>query len=147
MCTEWARLRSSRPHGRVPRARAGCRLDPHHPLPWRPRTSCRSGSRTCNAPDQLRSVRAEQRGLTVQVQVRMGQYLSDTSILIIIYVRTPPATSYKSQSQSQFIKDKPQSQSQFIKDTIPIWVGVAARARGVLHMLCHGGALHCTLMC
>ena len=44
------------------------------PPPGLTEASCRSGSRTCNAPDQLRSVRAEQRGLTVQVQVCRYRY-------------------------------------------------------------------------
>ena len=46
------------------------------PPPGLTEASCRSGSRTCNAPDQLRSVRAEQRGLTVQVQVQRMRNLT-----------------------------------------------------------------------
>ena len=54
------------------------------PPPGLTEASCRSGSRTCNAPDQLRSVRAEQRGLTVQVQVRMNEI----QILVLVRTRT-----------------------------------------------------------
>ena len=58
------------------------------PPPGLTEASCRSGSRTCNAPDQLRSVRAEQRGLTVQVQVRMGRICSKMELHVLMGARS-----------------------------------------------------------